>query len=102
MKTQAISGLPVSVTIYTETGLADPQKASPKQRTSSINADTKANQSTYAAYQIEIFDRHSTQPADLNLFRRARHTVIAIVHAVHFWQPQAGRISQARPALTPV
>jgi len=102
MKTQAISGLPVSVTLYTETGPADPQKTSPKQGISSITADTKANQSTYAACQIELFDRYSTQPADLSLFRRARHTVIAIVHAVHFWQPQAGRISQARPALTPV
>jgi len=102
MKILAICGLPVSVTLYTETGLADPQKATPKQRTSSINADTKANQSTDTAYQIEIFDRHSTQPADLNLFRRARHTVVSTVHAVHFWQPQAGRISQARPALIPV
>lgn len=102
MKIPAICGLPVSVTLYTETGLADPQKTSPKQGISSITADTKANQSTYAAYQIEIFDRHSTQPVDLRLFRRARHTVVTIVHAVHFRQPQAGRISQARPALTPV
>lgn len=102
MKIPAICGLPVSVTLYTETGLPDPHKTSPKQGISCITADTKANQSTDAAYQIEIFDRHSTQPADLNLFRRARHTVIAIVHAVHLRQPQAGRISQARPALTPV
>ena len=102
MKTQAICGLPVSVMNYTETGLSDPQKTSPKQGISSVTADTKANQSTYAAYQIEIFDRYSTQPADLGLFRRARHTVVAIVHAVPFGQPQAGRISQARPALTPV
>ena len=102
MKTQAISGLPVSVTLYTETGLVDPRKTSPKQRTSSTTANTKANQSTYAAYQIDIFDRHSTQPADLRLSRRARHTVVNIVHAADFWQPQAGRISQARPALYPV
>ncbi len=102
MNTLAISGLPVSVTLYTETGLQDPQKQSPKQRISDITADTKTNQSTYAACQIEIFGRHSTQPADLGLFRRARHTVVAIVHAVPIGQPQAGRISQARPALYPV
>ena len=62
MKTAAISGLPVSVTIYTETGLPDPQKKSPKQRISSVTADTKANQCTDATCQNEVFDWHSAQP----------------------------------------
>ena len=102
MKTQAISGIPVSVVFYTETGLAAPHKASSKQRISSKIADTKANQRTYAAYRSEVFDRHSMQPAGLGLPRRAMHRLVNTVHAVDFWQPQAGRISQARPALYPV
>ncbi|GEM_PF-1671602 len=102
MKTPAISGLPVSVTLYTETGLSDPQKASPKQCISCTTTDTKANQRTHATFQNKNFERHSTQPAYLGLSRCAMHGVVNTVHAVNFWQPQAGRISQARPALYPV
>lgn len=102
MKKLAINGLPVSVAIYTETGLSDSQKASPKQCISRTTADTKANQRTYATFQSKYFERHSTQPTGFSLSRRARHTVVNTVHAVNFWQPQAERISQARPALYPV
>ncbi len=76
MKTLAISGIPVSVAIYTETGLSGPQKASPKQCISCTSADTKANQRNYATFQNKNFERHSTQPADLSLSRRAMHVVV--------------------------
>lgn len=102
MKKPAICGLPVSVTLYTETGLADPQKISPKQSINSSTANTKANQYTYAAFPNNGFERHSTRPADHGLFRRAKHRLVNTVHAVDCRQPRAGRISQARPVLYPV
>ena len=102
MKIPAICGLPVSVPLYTETGLSDPQKISPKQAISSNTANTKANQHTYATFPNNDFERYSTRPADHSLFRRARHRIVNTVHAVDCRQPQAGRISQVRPALNPV
>lgn len=102
MKTLAISGIPVSVVIYTETGLSAPQKISPKQRISSTTANTKANQNTYATFSNHVFERHSPRPAESLLFRRAKHRIVNTAHVVDCRQPQAERISQARPALYPV
>ena len=101
MKTQAISGLSVSVTLYTETGLADPQKASPEQGISCCIADTNANLYRYATQIIHDFYGHSMQPADFGLFRHAMYSTLDIVHAVER-QLLTGRTSQARPALNPV
>ena len=101
MKTLAICGLPVSVMNYTETGLQDPQKQSPKQGISSNTADTNANQHRYATQINHDFDGHSMQPAGFGLSRHAMHSKLEIVHAIER-QPPAGRTSQARPALYPV
>lgn len=101
MKIPAISGLPVSVALYTETGLQDPQKASPKQGISCCIADTNANLYRYATQKIHDFHGHSMQPAGFGLSRYAMHSTLDIVHAVER-QPPTGRTSQARPALYPV
>lgn len=110
MKTLAISGLPVSVVFYTETGRQDPQIYSPKQRISRNTADTNAKNWTDATFnQVNgILFHHLAEgtarnPQALNsLFRRARHPFHNIVLTAPCRQSQAGRISQARPALTPV
>lgn len=101
MKIPAICGLPVSVTLYTETGLAVPQKASPKQGISCYIADTNANQHRYATQKIHDFHGHSMQPAGFGLFRHAMHSTLDIVHTVER-QSLTGRASHARPALNPV
>ncbi len=92
---------------YTETGLQDPKKTSPKQRIGSFWADTIATPTGYAARHpashAGAMQRHSTQPANHHgLSRRAGHKPVVIVPAVFHRQPRAERISQARPAHNPV
>ncbi len=75
---------------------------SSNQGIGNMTADTKANQRTDAALHPKGIEGYSTQPASICLFRRAGHQGLVFVHTVSNGQSQAGRTSQARPALNPV
>lgn len=72
-------------------------------------ANTKAITNTDVTSKQARFQRllnwHSTQPANNDLFRRAKHQMFVFTHAasrIFSGKPQAERISPARPALYPV